>query len=108
MIPSKASYDSKPSLHGLGALPPPFGPLAATVVGGMDLTGAGDFGPNPATNPNFTHLETGATAVPNGQGGTMNLGGASGHSDYPRFMDDGTPAREHPTTTPTARPSLRP
>ncbi|WP_263995289.1 alpha/beta hydrolase family protein [Mycobacterium yunnanensis] len=89
--PIQAVYDSKPWLHGLGALPPPFGPLAATVVGGMDLTGAGDFGPNPATNPNFTHLETGATAVPNGQGGTMSLGGASGHSDYPRFMDDGTP-----------------
>lgn len=89
--PIQGVYDSKPLLHGLGALPFPFGPIAGTLVGGMDATGAGDFGPNPATNPNFTHLETGPTSVSDGQGGTLNLGGASGHSDYPRFMNDGTP-----------------
>lgn len=89
--PIQGVYDSRPILDGLGALPPPFGPLAEVLAGGLDATGTGDFGPNPATNPNFTHLATGATSVSDGQGGTLNLGGASGHSDYPRFMDDGTP-----------------
>ncbi|MEU0493936.1 alpha/beta hydrolase [Mycobacterium sp. NPDC006124] len=89
--PIQYVYDSKLLLHGLGALPGPWGPLLGTVVGGMDATGAGAFGPNPATNPNFTHLETGATSVPDGRGGTLALGSASGHSDYPRFGDDGVP-----------------
>jgi Alpha/beta hydrolase len=89
--PIQAVYDSKLPLHTLSALPGPFGPLLGTVIGGMDATGAGNFGPNPATNPNFTHLETGATAVPDGRGGTLTLGSASGHSDYPRFGDNGVP-----------------
>lgn len=29
--------------------------------------------------------------VSDGDGGELNLGGAQGHSEYPRFMDDGTP-----------------
>ncbi len=58
--------------------------------GSPDLTGAGQFGPNPATNPNFTHLATGPAMVPDGSGGTLTLGGAQGHSGYPRFMHDGT------------------
>jgi hypothetical protein len=49
----------------------------------------GDFGPNPATNPNFTHLETGAATVPDGHGGVISLQEAHGHSDYPRFPDGG-------------------
>lgn len=89
--PIQYVYDSKPLLHTLGALPGPFGPLLGTVVAGMDATGAGAFGPNPATNPNFTHLETGASSVPDGRGGTLTLGSASGHSDYPRFGDNGVP-----------------
>jgi hypothetical protein len=63
--------------------------LAETVLGAADATGAGHFGPNPATNPNFTHLATGAATVPDGHGGTLNLGDAHGHSDYPRFPDGG-------------------
>ncbi|GFG87444.1 MULTISPECIES: alpha/beta hydrolase [Mycobacteriaceae] len=49
----------------------------------------GDFGPNPATNPNFTQLATGAATVPDGHGGTVSLQEAHGHSDYPRFPDGG-------------------
>lgn len=49
----------------------------------------GDFGSNPATNPEFTRLETGATTVPDGRGGTITLQEAHGHSDYPRFPDGG-------------------
>jgi hypothetical protein len=48
-----------------------------------------NFGENPATNPNFTHLATTPSVVPDGHGGSLNLQGAHGHSDYPRFPDDG-------------------
>jgi pimeloyl-ACP methyl ester carboxylesterase len=85
-------YDA-PLLGKAGAafLPTPFNTLAESALTGLDATGAGQFGPNPATNPNFTHLETGAVTVPDGQGGTMNLVAAQGHNDYPRFGDDGQP-----------------
>lgn len=49
----------------------------------------GNFGENPATNPNFTHLATGSATVPDGHGGTISLQDAHGHSDYPRFPGDG-------------------
>ncbi|ORW19849.1 hypothetical protein AWC18_13440 [Mycolicibacter nonchromogenicus] len=49
----------------------------------------GDFGSNPATNPEFTRLATGAASVPDGHGGTIVLQEAHGHSDYPRFPDGG-------------------
>ncbi|MEB3032994.1 putative alpha/beta hydrolase [[Mycobacterium] nativiensis] len=49
----------------------------------------GDFGPNPATNPEFTRLATGPSAVTDGHGGAITLEGAHGHSDYPRFPDGG-------------------
>lgn len=49
----------------------------------------GNFGDNPATNPNFTHLATGSATVPDGHGGTISLQDAHGHSDYPRFPNDG-------------------
>ena len=62
-------------------LPPPFNTLAESILGGLDATGAGHFGPNPATNPNFTHLDTGSVTVPDGR----TLGAAHGHSDYPRW-----------------------
>ena len=45
----------------------------------------GDFGPNPATNPNFTRLETDATTVIESGGSARVLQEARGHSDYPRF-----------------------
>ncbi|OBI81119.1 alpha/beta hydrolase [Mycobacterium sp. E740] len=72
-------------------LPEPFGSLAESALRTLDLTGAGQFGPDPASNPNFTHLETGAVTVPDGNGGSMDLGAAHGHSDYPRFGDNGMP-----------------
>ncbi|WP_367141283.1 hypothetical protein [Mycobacterium sp.] len=71
------------------ALSPAFNALAEGLLSGADATGAGHFGPNPATNPAFTRLATGATTVPDGHGGTLQLEGAHGHSDYPRFPDDG-------------------
>jgi len=90
--PIQAVYDGPPALKaGAAMLPPPFNSLALGGLEAMDLTGTGQFGPNPATNPDFTHLATGPSVVSDGNGGTMTLGGASGHSDYPRFMDDGTP-----------------
>jgi hypothetical protein len=49
----------------------------------------GNFGDNPATNPNFTHLAPGSATVPDGHGGTITLQDAHGHSDYPRFPDNG-------------------
>jgi hypothetical protein len=54
-------------------------------------SGAGDFGPNPATNPNFTHLATGPAVVPDGGGSSLSLEGAHGHSEYPRWSSDGLP-----------------
>ncbi|MDO3398666.1 alpha/beta hydrolase [Mycolicibacterium neoaurum] len=75
-------FDVPPLAHALApVLPPPFNSLATGVLGGLDASGAGAFGPNPATNPNFTHLETGAVTVTDGR----SLGAASGHSDYPRW-----------------------
>jgi hypothetical protein len=89
--PIRHVYDA-PLLHSaVPLLPQPLEALAESALRTMELTGAGQFGPNPATNPNFTHLETGAVAVPDGSGGTLNLGGAQGHSDYPRFGDGGVP-----------------
>jgi hypothetical protein len=75
-------YDGPPLAHVAAPfLPPPFNVLAESGLGAADLTGAGNFGPNPATNPHFTHLQTGAIAVPDGRV----FAGASGHSDYPRW-----------------------
>jgi hypothetical protein len=88
----KNVYDLPPWAHAVAdALPSPLGDLAQSTMRTLDLSGAGQFGPDPATNPNFTHLETGAVSVPDGSGGTLDLGAAHGHSDYPRFGDDGTP-----------------
>ncbi|MBB3606378.1 hypothetical protein FHT40_006069 [Mycolicibacterium sp. BK556] len=78
-------YDGPPIAHSATPfLPPPFNHLAEAGLGAADLTGAGDFGPNPATNPNFTHMETGAVSIPDGHGGILNLDAAHGHSDYPQ------------------------
>ncbi|TGD84757.1 hypothetical protein BayCH28_25290 [Mycolicibacterium sp. CH28] len=77
-------YDGPKIARGAApALPGPFGGLAEVGLGAADLTGAGDFGPNPAANPNFTHLQTGSVTVPDGR----SLQAASGHSDYPRWDD---------------------
>ena len=80
--PIQMVYDGPPIAHAAAPLlPPPFNQLAQSGLAAADLSGAGDFGPNPATNPNFTHLETGAVTVPDGRA----LAAASGHSDYPRW-----------------------
>ena len=79
-------YDGPPIAHDVAPfLPPPFNTVAEGILGGADATGAGHFGPNPATNPNFTHLATGPATAPDGR----LLEGAHGHSDYPRFPNDG-------------------
>ncbi|CPZ09931.1 alpha/beta hydrolase [Mycobacteroides abscessus] len=87
-------YDGPPILEGTGAALstlPVVGPLVAPVAGplifGREVLGWGDFGPNPAVNPNFTHLETGAVTTPDGR----SLEAASGHSDYPRAAGNGLP-----------------
>ncbi|CAN5315585.1 alpha/beta hydrolase [soil metagenome] len=90
--PIQMVYDVPPIAHTVATfLPPPFNYLAESALGAADLTGAGDFGPNPATNPNFTHLATGAVTVPDGR----TLSAASGHSDYPRWDS----AHNQPYTT---------
>ncbi|OBH92814.1 alpha/beta hydrolase [Mycobacterium sp. E2733] len=88
--PIQWTYDGPAIAHDVAPfLPPPLRDLAESVLGAADASGAGHFGPNPATNPNFTHLATGPATVPDGHGGTINLEGAHGHSDYPRFPDGG-------------------
>ncbi|BBZ71691.1 alpha/beta hydrolase [Mycobacterium paraseoulense] len=88
--PIQWTYDGPAIAHDVAPfLPPPFRDLAESVLGTADATGAGHFGPNPATNPNFTHLATGPATVPDGHGGTLTLQDAHGHSDYPRFPDGG-------------------
>ena len=90
--PIQMVYDGPPLTHvGAAALPPPFNVLAESTLGALGATGAGQFGPNPATNPNFTHLATDPAVVPDGLGGSLSLEGAHGHSDYPRFSSDGLP-----------------
>lgn len=83
--PIQWAYDGPKIAHEVAPfLPPPLNALAEGGLGVADLTGAGQFGPNPATNPNFTHMETGAVSIPDGRGGMLNLDAAHGHSDYPR------------------------
>ncbi|MBB3750409.1 hypothetical protein FHT44_002870 [Mycolicibacterium sp. BK634] len=80
--PIQKVYDVPPILHYAAPfLPAPYDRMAENLLLQADLSGTGNFGPNPATNPNFTHMETGATVVPDGR----SLSAASGHSDYPRW-----------------------
>ena len=91
--PIQNVYDAPPWAHAAAAaLPEPFRSGSESILRTLDASGAGQFGPNPATNPNFTHLETGPAVVPSGPGpnaGDVSLGGAHGHSDYPRAADGG-------------------
>lgn len=83
--PIQLTYDAPPLVHAAAPLLP--FPLNVVAEGGLsvlDASGAGHFGPNPATNPDFTRLATGPAAVPDGHGGPPDLDGAHGHSDYPR------------------------
>ena len=77
-------YDGPPIAHVVGPSVPGLGPLLTGGLLAGDLSGAGQFGPNPATNPNFVHMETGAVTIPPAMGGPLNLDAAHGHSDYPR------------------------
>jgi hypothetical protein len=90
-------YTGPPALHMLAAATPmPFDDL---FLSASDASGTGHFGPNPATNPNFTRMETGPMTMLDGRGGVaLRFDGASGHSDYPRL---GT------TTGPDQTPLLR-
>ncbi|MBS9534761.1 hypothetical protein KIH27_14300 [Mycobacterium sp. M1] len=84
--PVQGAYDAPPIARQLApVLPPPFNYLAEGLLGTADASGAGDFGPNPATNPNFIHLSTVPTTVPDGR----HLDGASGHAQYPQQGDNG-------------------
>jgi hypothetical protein len=59
-------YQAPPLLRAVAAATPfPFDVL----VGALDLSGTGEFGPNPATNPNFVRLETGPSVVVDGPSG---------------------------------------
>ncbi len=90
--PIQWAYDGPP-LAKASLLPlmpiPVIGPVATGLEGlllGADATGAGDFGPNPATNPNFVRLTTGDIDVSDGNGNTIHYPAAHGHSDYPRTV----------------------
>ncbi len=62
------------------AIPGPFDDVLLRV---SEVTGTGDFGPNPATNPNFVRLETGPAVIVEPNGAALRFDGASGHSEYP-------------------------
>ncbi|WP_441958728.1 hypothetical protein [Mycolicibacterium houstonense] len=49
----------------------------------------GDFGPNPATNPNFTQLSTAPATLPMPDGRTLEgVSGPHAHSQYPQMGDN--------------------
>lgn len=90
--PIQLTYDVPPLVHAsVPFLPFPLNALAGGGLASLDVSGAGQFGPNPATNPEFTRLGTGPFTVPDGHGGTLNLEGAHGHSDYPRWGSNSLP-----------------
>ncbi|OBR98526.1 hypothetical protein A9W98_34970 [Mycobacterium gordonae] len=90
--PIQLTYDAPPFVHaGAPLLPYPFNVVAEGGLSVLDASGAGQFGPNPATNPEFTRLATGPASVPDGRGGAINLDGAHGHSDYPRQGSNNLP-----------------
>ena len=77
------------------------GQVDELLLAGSDASGTGDFGPNPASTPNFVRLETGPSVIVEGHGGAvLQFDGAAGHSDYPRLGSttgpDGTPLLRTP------------
>ena len=62
------------------------GPLDDVLLAAVEVSGAGEFGPNPACNPAFVQMET---------EGMWGLEGASGHSEYPRAGDSGERTSVH-------------
>lgn len=70
----------------LGAL----APAALLALAGADLADVGEFGPNPAGNPEFAQLASGPATLRDGSGGERQLAGAHGHSEYASPSDDGS------------------
>lgn len=71
---------------------------ARAVIQGIPIIGSylndefGDFGPNPATNPNFTQLSTAPTTLPMPDGRTLEgVSGPHAHSQYPQLGDNSQP-----------------
>ena len=62
------------------------GPLDDVLLTAAEVSGAGEFGPDPAGNPAFVQMET---------EGMWGLEGASGHSEYPRAGDSGERTSVH-------------
>lgn len=87
--PIQLAFDVPPIARALApalAIPmPPVGLLANALLDYADATDVGEFGPNPATNPNFTAMATGEASVED-RFGTLNLAGAQGHSQYPEAL----------------------
>jgi hypothetical protein len=75
--PIRWAYDGPPIARVLARVIP--GTFDDALLGAADLSGAGHFGPDPATNPTFVHLETGPARAADG----WQLEGATGHSGYP-------------------------
>jgi len=76
--PIRWVYDGPAVARALAPVIP--GPLDDALLAAAEVSGAGEFGPNPAGNPAFVQLET---------EGMWGLEGASGHSEYPRAGDAG-------------------
>ncbi|MDA2950695.1 MAG: alpha/beta hydrolase [Actinomycetota bacterium] len=71
--PIRWAYDGPTVARALAPVIP--GPLDDALLAAAEVSGAGEFGPNPAGNPAFVQMET---------EGMWGLEGASGHSEYPR------------------------
>ena len=76
--PIRWVYDGPAMARALAPVIP--GPFDDALLAATEVSGAGEFGPDPAGNPAFVRLET---------EGLWGLEGASGHSDYPRAGDVG-------------------
>jgi len=83
--PIRWVYDGPPIARVLARVIP--GTVDDALLGAADVSGAGHFGPDPATNPHFVHLETGPVRAPDG----WQLEGAAGHSQYPEPGQAGLP-----------------
>lgn len=83
--PIRWVFDGPPMLRALAPVIP--GPVDDALLGVAELSGAGEFGPNPAENASFVQMET---------QGMWGLESASGHSEYPRAgggsSGDGAPS----------------
>jgi len=80
--PIRWVYDRPAVARALAPVIP--GPLDDALLAVAELSGAGQFGPDPAGNPAFVQMET---------EGIWGLEGAGGHSEYPRGPDGSAPGR---------------